>query len=173
MLKYQFRCAFTFSQKCHMGEFTEPQRAAACEKRDIGPFMKGPKLMTTILFIAYLQNPGLIIIIIYFHISTKHTGMEQMYYMRLGKCWFSIRIPGCLSNNNNNNNLFPYQYTQYCRPQKTVGSHGPLLLSDCSFFFHFHQFSLCFNIFFLKAYFASMILEVDIFSSRVPSKIFL
>ena len=44
-----------------MSEFPEPQQesAAACENMDIGPFRKGPKLMTTILFFADLQNPGL------------------------------------------------------------------------------------------------------------------
>ena len=45
----------------HMSEFPEPQQetTAACENRDIGPFRKGPKLMTTIVFIAFSQNQGL------------------------------------------------------------------------------------------------------------------
>ena len=45
----------------HISEFPQPQQesAAACENRDIVHFRKGPKLMTTILFFAYLQNPGL------------------------------------------------------------------------------------------------------------------
>ena len=44
-----------------MSEFPELQQesAAACENMDIGPFRKGPKLKTTILFFAYLQNLGL------------------------------------------------------------------------------------------------------------------
>ena len=44
-----------------MSEFPETQKesAAACENMDIGPLRKGPKLMSTILFFAYLQNPGL------------------------------------------------------------------------------------------------------------------
>ena len=44
-----------------MSEFDQPQQESipACENRDIGPFRKGPKLMTTILSFAYLQNPGL------------------------------------------------------------------------------------------------------------------
>ena len=43
-----------------MSEFPEPQQEsdAACENRDIRPFRKGPKLMTTILFFAYCQNLG-------------------------------------------------------------------------------------------------------------------
>ena len=44
-----------------MSEFPEPQQesAAAFENSDIGPFMKGPKLMTTLLFFACLDNQGL------------------------------------------------------------------------------------------------------------------
>ena len=44
-----------------MSEIPEPQQesAAACENRDIEPFRKGPKLINTMLFLTYLQNPGL------------------------------------------------------------------------------------------------------------------
>ena len=44
-----------------MSKFPEPHQesAAACEIRDIGPIRKGPKLMNTNLFFAYLQNLGL------------------------------------------------------------------------------------------------------------------
>ena len=44
-----------------MSECSEPQQesAAACEKRDIGPFGKGPNQMITILFFEYLKNTGL------------------------------------------------------------------------------------------------------------------
>ena len=43
-----------------MSEFPKPQQesAAAIENRDIGPFRKGPKQMTTILTFHYLINPG-------------------------------------------------------------------------------------------------------------------
>jgi len=43
-----------------MSEFLEPQQesAAVCENRDIGPYRNGPKLMTTILYLAYLQKSG-------------------------------------------------------------------------------------------------------------------
>ena len=43
-----------------MSEFTERQQesAVACENRDIRPFRKGPKQMTTILIFHYLMNPG-------------------------------------------------------------------------------------------------------------------
>ena len=48
------------SSHIHMSEFPEPKQesAAACENRDIGPFRKGPKQMTTILTFHYLKNPG-------------------------------------------------------------------------------------------------------------------
>ena len=41
-----------------MSEFPELQQesAAACENMVIGAFSKDPKLMTTILLFAYLQN---------------------------------------------------------------------------------------------------------------------
>ena len=43
-----------------MSEFPEPQQesAANCENRDIGPFKKVPKQITTILTFHYLINPG-------------------------------------------------------------------------------------------------------------------
>ena len=45
-----------------MSEFPEPHQesAAACENRDIGHFRKGPKLMNTNVFFAYLQHLGLV-----------------------------------------------------------------------------------------------------------------
>ena len=43
-----------------MSEFLEPQQesAAPCENRDIAPFRKGQKQMTTNLTFHYLTNPG-------------------------------------------------------------------------------------------------------------------
>ena len=59
-----------------MSEFPEPQQESAAppENRNIGPFRKGPKLMTTILFFSYLQNPGLEALRFKDPISKNHFG---------------------------------------------------------------------------------------------------